>query len=207
MWKSPRPPPEALASFTHAMHAHSFALAMRVIDSFALSPAQTLLDVGGGSGSYAIAAAVRHPQLACALLDFPAVCEIAMRYAEQHGVADRIAMIGADMFADAWPSGFDRVLFSDIFHDWDDERCRLLARRAYDALAPGGEVLVHEMLLGDAKDGPLAAVSYSMVMIFVAQGRQRTGRETADILTSAGFAEVAIAATSGGYALVRATKR
>jgi hypothetical protein len=99
------------------------------------------------------------------------------------------------------------VLFSDIFHDWDDERCRLLARRAHDALAPGGEVLVHEMLLGDGKDGPLAALSYSMVMMFVTQGRQRTGRETAELLTSAGFANVAITMTSGGYALVRATKR
>src|SRR5262245_1508551 len=51
MWRAAHPPPEALASFTHAMHAHSFALAMRVIADFDLGAVRTFLDVAGGSGS------------------------------------------------------------------------------------------------------------------------------------------------------------
>ena len=51
LWGAPLPPPEALASFTHAMHAHSFSLAMRTVATFGLAGVTRLLDVAGGSGS------------------------------------------------------------------------------------------------------------------------------------------------------------
>ena len=35
-----------------------------------------------------------------------------------------------DMFRDEWPAGHDTLLFGNIFHDWEDARCRKLALRA-----------------------------------------------------------------------------
>jgi acetylserotonin N-methyltransferase len=208
MWQAPTEfPPEALAAFTRVMHAHSFSLAMLTVSSYGLADARRLLDVGGGSGSYSIAAALHQPGLRCVVLDLPAVCEMARAYAEQFGVADRVEQTAADMFVDPWPEGCDRIFFSDIFHDWDDERCRLLAARAYDALPPGGHILVHEMLLSDTKDGPLPAVSYSMIMLFVTQGRQRSARELREILGSAGFSAVEETPTSAGYTLLSSIKK
>lgn len=206
LWQAPKPPVEALVAFTHAMHAHSFALAMRTIRRFGLDGAPRLLDVAGGSGSYAIAASLSYPTIACSMLDLPAVCGVASDYANEHGVKDQIEVVPADMFVDAWPREHDRILFSDIFHDWDDEQCRFLAARAHEALAPGGRVLVHEMLLDDDLAGPVAAAAYSMIMVFVAQGRQRSARETSEILSSAGFADIRVTMTSGGYAVVEGTK-
>lgn len=206
MWEAMPPPAPQLAAFTHAMHAHSFALAMRTLPVFGLGDARRLLDVAGGSGSYAIAAALHHPELRATLLDLPAVCAVAREYAKRFGVAHAIELVPADMFADPWPTGHDRILFSDIFHDWDDERCRLLAARAHAALAPGGRVLIHELLLSDAMDGPPTAAAYSMVMVFVTHGRQRTARELSEILASAGFTHIHTTMTSGGYALLEATR-
>src|SRR4029079_14182815 len=54
LWRATQPPPAALQSFTHAMHAHSFALAMRVVEWFQLDGVTKFLDVAGGSGSYSI---------------------------------------------------------------------------------------------------------------------------------------------------------
>jgi acetylserotonin N-methyltransferase len=204
MWEAA--PPEAIVAFTHAMHAHSFSLAMRTVPTYGLAAARRLLDVGGGSGSYSIAATLHQPALQCVVLDLPVVCGVTREYAEQFGVADRIELAPGDMFVDPWPEGCDRVFFSDIFHDWDDERCLHLAARAYAALPTGGSILVHEMLLSDTKDGPLAAAAYSMVMLFVAQGRQRSAREIGKILASAGFAGVTETRTAGGYALLSGTK-
>lgn len=202
MWRAPQRSPEALEAFTHAMHAHSFALAMRAVPALALDSARKLLDVGGGSGSFSIAAAQHHPQLACAVLDLAPVCKVAREYAERLGARDRVTTVAADMFVDRWPSGFDRVFFSDVFHDWNDERCRDLAARAYAAVEPGGRVIVHEMLLSETKDSPLAAASYSMIMLFATEGRQRTARELIEILAGAGFVDVRVTMTSGGYAAV-----
>ena len=207
MWRAPTPPPpQVLADFTHAMHAHSFALAMRTVPSCGFGGAVRVLDVGGGSGSYSIAAALHEPSLQCMILDLPPVCEVAAEYARKLGVAGRVVPVPADMFEDPWPGGCDRIFFSDIFHDWDDDRCHWLARRAHDVLPPGGRVLVHEMVLSDGGAGPLSAASYSMVMLFVAQGRQRSARELGQILSSAGFSSISGAPTSGGYAMISATK-
>jgi acetylserotonin N-methyltransferase len=207
LWRAPQPPADALVSFTHAMHAHSFALAMRVVPSFALAGVTRLLDVAGGSGSYSIAAALADPAIRCTVLDLPVVCGVARTYIEGAGAAGRVELLPADMFSDPWPNGFERVFLSDIFHDWDDERCRWLAARAYGALAPGGQVLVHEMILAESKDGPLAAAAYSMVMVFVTEGRQRSANELAGLLAGAGFTDIRVTPTSGGYALVAGTKR
>lgn len=206
LWRKAAPPPEALVSFTHAMHAHSFGLAMRIAPVLPLDGVTRLLDVGGGSGSYSIAAMLRHPDLRCTELDLPVVCEVARDYARNMRVGDRFSIVGADMFAGAWPGGQQRVLFSDVFHDWDDDRCRQLCASAFEALASGGRVLVHEMILEDTKTGPLAAVSYSMVMAFVTEGRQRTARELFALLTGVGFVRPRLTMTAEGYALVEADK-
>lgn len=206
LWRSAQPAPEALQSFTHAMHAHSFSLAMRVVAQFGLAGVASFLDVAGGSGSYSIAAALQYPQLRCTLLDLQVVSEIAREYVSKFGVANRISVVAGDMFSDVWPHGFERVFFSDIFHDWDDERCRHLAEKAFGALVSGGRVLVHEMLLSDAKDGPLAAAAYSMVMVFVTEGRQRSAAEIIDIISSVGFIDIHVKMTAEGYALIDAQK-
>jgi precorrin-6B methylase 2 len=207
LWRAPQPPAEALVGFTHAMHSHSFALARRVVASFGLTSASVFLDVAGGSGSYSIAAALELPGLRATVLDLPAVCEVTRAYAAKHGVGDRVTAIAGDMFGDAaWPTGATDLFFSDIFHDWDDERCTFLARRAYEALAPGGRILVHEMTLDETKDGPLNAIAYSMVMVFVTEGRQRTVEELFAILRNAGFAEPDQTTTGEGYRLISARR-
>jgi cyclopropane fatty-acyl-phospholipid synthase-like methyltransferase len=189
-------------AFTHAMHAHSFALAMRIVPRLALAGAGRLLDVAGGSGSYSIAAAYHHPQLRCTLLDLPPVCEVAAHYAGEYGLGDRIDVAPADMFRDAWPGDHDRVLMSDIFHDWDDDRCRWLAERARAALRPGGRLILHEMIAGDAGDGPLVALEYSMAMLFSTHGLQRSAAALQSLLVSAGFVDVGVTITANGYAAV-----
>ncbi|MDX2086424.1 MAG: methyltransferase [Kofleriaceae bacterium] len=206
MWSRPQPPPEQLAAFTHAMHAHSFALAMRAMPAFAFDGVHRLLDVGGGSGSYAIAALSQTPQLRASLLDLPPVCDVALGYAEQHGVRARLELVGADMFQTAFPTGHDRILFSDIFHDWDDDDCKLLSRRAFEALPPGGKLWLHEMLLDDTKAGPATAAAYSMIMVFVTAGKQRTARELVEIAMSAGFTAPRITMTAGEYALIEVSR-
>lgn len=206
MWEAPVPPPEALVAFTHAMHAHSFALAMRMAHLLHLDESSRLLDIAGGSGSYSIAAALARPKLRCTIFELPPVGEVAQSYVGKHGVGDRVTIAMGNMFTDAWPTEHDRLLMADIFHDWGDERCALLAKKGFEALAPGGRILLHEMLLSDAKDGPLGAASYSMIMVYVTEGRQRSALELRELLMAAGFVDVRVTPTVNGFALVEGTK-
>lgn len=73
-------------------------------------------------------------------------------------------------------------------------------------LPVGGRVLVHEMLLDADRVGPTHALGYSMTMVFVAQGRQRSADEIRELLGSTGFRDLEVTPTANGYALIAGTK-
>ncbi len=168
-----------------------------------------LLDVGGGSGRYVVAIARRYPDMTFTLLDLPEVCGIARQYfdgVEAADVGPRVRILDGDMFSTQWPQGHDGVLISNVLHDWPDRTCEELCQRAFDALPSGGRIFVHEMLLDDAGDGPLAATAYSVWMLFATAGRQFRITEITAMLEKTGFTNVAATPTLGYYTLLSANK-
>jgi acetylserotonin N-methyltransferase len=165
-----------------------------------------LLDVGGGSGCFSIAIAQELQSVRCTVLELPAVCDVARGYIADGGVADRVDTMSIDMFRDAWPRGYDGMLFSNIFHDWNAATNRFLARRAYDALERGGRIFLHEQLLAEDGSGPVTTAAFSMLMLFGTHGRQYTFSELEQILSSAGFVDIDSRATYGYYSVVSGRK-
>jgi acetylserotonin N-methyltransferase len=112
-----------------------------------------------------------------------------------------------NMFTQAWPQGHDAHFFSNIFHDWSDDTCRLLARKSFEALPSGGRILLHEMLMDDDGAGPWPVAAFSLLMLIGTKGRQYSLPELAEFLASAGFVDVESARSSSGYySLVNARK-
>ncbi|MCA1416734.1 methyltransferase, partial [Bradyrhizobium sp. NBAIM20] len=66
-----------------------------------------LLDVGGGAGAFACAAAQAAPQLEVQVFDLPAVAARAAQRFEQAGLAARCQAFGGDFFQDELPAGAD----------------------------------------------------------------------------------------------------
>jgi predicted O-methyltransferase YrrM len=119
-----------------------------------------LLDVGGGSGAYSLAFCAANPGLSATILDFPQTVETARTYVEQAGFADRIGHIAGNAVTTDWPGGHDVIFMSYIWSAVGEGDLRVLARRAMEALAPGGLVLVHDFMVDDARDGPAFAAWY-----------------------------------------------
>ncbi|HXX94985.1 MAG TPA: methyltransferase, partial [Planctomycetota bacterium] len=196
MWDEHEMEPEKARAFTAAMHSRSFHLgvaAARRVPAFA--SVRRLLDVAGGSGCFSIALAQEHPQIHCTVLELKQVAELARGYIAEHGVQDRVDTLAAHMFRDPWPGGYDAAFLSNIYHDWDRPECLHLTRRAFEALPQGGWIFIHELLLADTKDAPLAGITDSMVMMFFTEGKQRTLGEFESILTEGGFRDVSVIPT------------
>lgn len=206
MWEKHEMDPAQARGFTEAMHARSLHLGVAVAQRVGLGGARRVLDVAGGSGCFSIALARQHAGLRCTVLELEAVAAVARETIARFGVADRVEVVVADMFGGAWPTGHDVVFFSNIFHDWDRPLCVDLARRAWTALPAGGQILLHELLLEDTKDGPLVAATDSMHMVFFTEGKQRTAAEFESILHEAGFTAVEVIPTYGYYSVVRARR-
>ena len=110
------------------------------------------------------------------------------------------------MFRQPWPTGYDAMLFSNIFHDWDVETCRSLAAKAFAALPSGGRIFLHEALLDDTRAGPPTLAAFSMQMLVSTRGPQFTFADLVSILAGAGFVDIGHVPTHAYYSVVSARK-
>ncbi len=141
-----------------------------------LSGARVLLDVGGGTGIYAYACLLKYPNLRAIVWDRPEVLKVALEMAVAHGVSERVECRPGDMFADAVPEA-DVILLSNVLHDWDVPECKTLLGRCAERLPVGGRLLIHDVFLNDALDGPLPIALYSAALFCVTEGRAYSAAE------------------------------
>jgi predicted O-methyltransferase YrrM len=151
-----------------------------------LSGATTLLDVGGGCGWFAAALLASNPQLRVTVMERPEVLKVAAETAASAGVADRLELLAGDMFEAPWPP-VDRVLLSNVLHDWDVPECAALVRRAAGCLNSGGRLLVHDAFLHDDLSGPLSVALYSIALFCLTEGRAYSAAEVAGWMKEAGL--------------------
>ena len=152
-------------AFSQAQHAGSLGPAHLMARRVDLGNARTFLDVGGGSGAYAHAFLRKHPNLKATILDFPETIETARRYAAEAGLGDRITHLSGNAISTAWPQAQDVVLMSYVWSAVGAEDIRILARRAFEALKPGGLVLVHDFMVDDRHEGPAFAAWYLLASL------------------------------------------
>jgi predicted O-methyltransferase YrrM len=152
-----------------------------------LADARVLLDVGGGTGIYSIAFLQKHARLRAVVWDRPEVLKVAREMAEAYGVADRLTCRPGDMFVDEPDGAADVVLLSNILHDWDAPECQALVKRCVSFLTPGGRLLIHDVFLNDALDGPAALALYSAALFTLTEGRAYSAAEYRAWLSGAGL--------------------
>lgn len=152
-----------------------------------LSSASCLLDVGGGSGLYAISFLQKYPGLRAIVFDRPEVLKVAAEMAEAFGLQTRLSCQPGDMFADSLPEA-DAVLLSNVLHDWDVPECRILIDRCGRSVTANGQLLIHDVFLNDELDGPLPVALYSAALFSLTEGRAYSAAEYSEWLMAAGFA-------------------
>lgn len=183
--------PNMLALFWEAMHSLSTMTARALGDAYDFRRYRRLLDIGGGSGAFDIELCAQYRNLTATVFDLPHVADIAAGNVARAGLAERIDTRGGDFFG-AFPAGHDLHLFSMILHDWNEEKNKALLRRSYAALAPGGAVVISELLVDDDKTGPAPAALMSLNMLIETEGRNYTAAEYADWLIEAGFRDIEV---------------
>lgn len=157
-------------------------------------PTGTLLDVAGGTGIYAIAFLQKNPGLRAIVLDRPEVLKIAREFGEAYGVSERLDLVAGDMFTAPFPS-VDHILLSNVLHDWDVPECKALVQKSAACLRPGGQLVIHDVLLNDALDGPLAIACYSAQLFTITEGRAYSAAEYRAWIEGAGMRVVDVVPT------------
>lgn len=178
---------ESARHFTMALAGRAKNVAPVLAEKVPLDDARLLLDVGGGTGIYSFTLLQKNPNLRAVIVDRPEVLRIAEELAVEYDVADRAELIPGDMFTDPLPTDADVVLLSNILHDWDIPECRQLVQRCADSLSENGQLLIHDVFLNDALDGPLPIALYSASLFYFTEGRAYSAAEYRNWLSEAGL--------------------
>ncbi|MFD4315432.1 methyltransferase [Streptomyces sp. NPDC058548] len=192
---------ESVGRFLNAMWGLSHHVSHELAALADLSDSRQLIDVGGASGPFSVAALHAFPQLRSTVFDLPQVGPHLAARAAEHKVGDRLDFTAGDFFCDPLPEG-DSFAFGYILSDWDDETCSALLRKAYEACLPGGQVLIMERLFDDDRGGPLATAVMNLSMHVETQGRHRTEAEYLGLLRQAGFVDGTVRRSGGDKHLI-----
>jgi SAM-dependent methyltransferase len=126
-------------------------------DAVDFSTRHRLLDVGGGTGSWSIATLRRHPHLRGTVVELPVVAELARARVAEAGLADRLAVVAADAFADDLPDGHDAILVANVVHYWSPADNATLLRRLRAAAPPDARLLLADFWTDPTHTRPVQA--------------------------------------------------
>jgi len=186
--------PEEARLYSESQHAGSLGPARQLAKSIDLSGARHLLDVGGGTGAFAITLCKKNPELSATIVEFPNVAALGKEYVAEAGLSDRITYVEGDGREDIWPRENDAVLMSYLFSGVPSEAHEGLVARAYDHLAPGGQYMVHDFVVEADRTGPkLAALWQLQHTAFTPEARSLDAGTLAGLLEGAGFEAVEVA--------------
>ena len=161
--------PDATRTRDHAefiLAMQSYAMAGRAAELAAradLTGRKTLLDVGGGPGTYSMALCHRFPQLHATVFDVPPTIAIARQAIAQRGFADRVATLIGDWDTDDFPDGHDALLMSNVLHG-PSSNAEMKLHKARRCLSPGGLLILQDFLLNDEKTGPLVPALFTIMV-------------------------------------------
>jgi predicted nicotinamide N-methyase len=183
---------EQVQKFTRAMYGISVGPAMELAKNVDFSNYKRMMDIGGGSGVYAIQVVANNPgNMSAVVLDSKPVCQVANEYIQQFNLQDKIQTSEFDIFNDQMPKDCDVAFLSHVIHIFDRETNIELLKKIHDSLPEKSMIIISEWLLNDEKTGPLPSALMGLTMIIENRGgRSYSYSEVTEMLTEAGFKNI-----------------
>ena len=182
---------EQLEEFLRGLHPRAMAGGRAFAHDCDLSFCRTLLDVGGGSGGFAIGVTEVVPHVRAVVTDLPRVVPIARHFVEEAGAEDRVEVVAADWVEQTLTDRFDVAILKNFIQVLSPERACSALKHVSAAVKPGGRIYIMGDILDNSRLGPEETVTFNLVFINIyEQGQAYTQGEYEDWLKQAGFEEI-----------------
>ena len=156
--------PRRTRDFVLAMHGRALAIGRAVVPHLQLAGRRRLLDIGGGSGAFAMLAAQANPDLECIVLDLPGVIQVARELVARCGLDGRVTCREGNYHTAGFPGGVDVVNIVGVLHQESPEAILDILRRSHAALTPGGALNVVDMMTDASRCRPKFSALFAVNM-------------------------------------------
>ncbi|XP_076926456.1 trans-resveratrol di-O-methyltransferase-like [Bidens hawaiensis] len=159
----------------------------------------SIVDVGGGTGTVADSIAKAFPNIRCINFDLPHVVDGLVG-------SKNLSYVGGDMF-EAIPKA-NAVLLKLILHDWSDDECVKILKRCKEAIPSKenkGKLIIIDMVVKVHKENNdvlETQLFLDMHMMNLLSGRERTEKDWAQLFLDAGFNNYKISPILGLRSLI-----
>jgi len=109
---------------------------------------------------------------------------------------------GGNFFEDPLPK-VDVIVMGHILHDWDLAEKKVLLGKAFDALSPGGAIVVYDAIIDDDRRENAFGLMMSLNMLIEAAGGfDYTGEDCQAWMREVGFSKTRVEPLIGPDAMV-----
>ncbi|XP_042943944.1 trans-resveratrol di-O-methyltransferase-like isoform X2 [Carya illinoinensis] len=179
--------PEFNSLFNEAMASDSGMMNFIIKDCKAVFEGlDTLVDVGGGTGTCARIISEEFPHLKCTVFDLPHVV------ANLAADSLKLNYVAGDMF-ESIPSA-DALLLKLVLHGWSDEHCVKILKKCREAISKNGKgegkVIIIDVVINEKKEEhemTEAKLLFDMLMMVVTSGKERDEKDFKKLFLEAGF--------------------
>lgn len=184
--------PARLKGFLRAMTGISRGANMTIASKFPWNHYKTAADCGTAQGDLIVQIALKNPHIAGTGFDLPEVAPIFEEYVEENGLSARVKFQPGSFFTDPLPKA-DVILMGHILHDWDLDEKRMLIRKAYEALPPGGAFIAYDAIIDDdRKENAFGLLMSLNMLIETPGGFDYSGADCIGWMEEAGFRETRV---------------
>jgi cyclopropane fatty-acyl-phospholipid synthase-like methyltransferase len=190
-------------AFIAAMNDRARKQAPVIAAQMELKEGMRVLDVGGGSGAFAVAFVRAKKEVTATVFDLPSVLPLTQNYVTAEGVRGPIDFVAGDYTKDELPAGYDLVFLSAIIHSNSPEQNRRLVQKCVGALRPQGSLVVQDFIMDESRTDPPGGAIFALNMLVgTAAGDTYTESEVRKWMEEAGLSEINRRETPFGSAQV-----
>lgn len=182
---------ERTDTFIGAMHYRARHNARELVARAGLNDLGRVLDVGGGSGAYAMAFVLEGKAQTAVIQDREHVVPLTEKYIAEAGLQGRVSTLAGDYRTVAFGSGYDLVIMSAILHINSAAENILLIKKGAAALNHGGYLLIQDFFIDESRISPPHATLFSLNMLVGTEmGDTYTEKQYRQWMESAGLSKI-----------------
>lgn len=165
LWQRMEKSPEMGKKFSRYMLAYARHCLDDILNLTTIpSNAKRLLDIGGSHGLYSVAFCQKYPQLQATIFDFPESLRETTDLIEKNNLKNKIRTLEGNALTGDWGKSYDVILFFSLIHNHTLEENKILFKKIFDSLNPGGMLIIYDYMSDQAAPDYNAAFNLTLFL-------------------------------------------